>query len=211
MQKFIPLFPLKTVVYPGQKLNLHIFEERYKELLKDVESGEISFGIPTVVKGQISEYGTEMRLNTVYKRYDDGRLDIKTEGVRVFRLIHFMKEIPDKAYSGGVVSFGLEEKYSERKLNTKVIQLMKELEKVLNLDKPIFPDYSVLSSYDIAHYCGLSDEDKYFILTIRDERERQAVIFEHLRNKLPELKSNAQLIKQIGMNGHFRDEISPEF
>ncbi|MEO1628994.1 MAG: LON peptidase substrate-binding domain-containing protein, partial [Bacteroidota bacterium] len=44
-----PLFPLKLVVYPGEQLNLHIFEPRYKQLIRECEQNKVTFGIPAFI------------------------------------------------------------------------------------------------------------------------------------------------------------------
>ncbi len=58
MTNFIPIFPLNVVLYPGEILNLHIFEPRYKELVKECSGNNKSFGIPAVINGQVAEFGT---------------------------------------------------------------------------------------------------------------------------------------------------------
>ena len=84
MSKFLPLFPLQLVVFPGEKLKLHIFEPRYKQLVGECRDEKMTFGLPAFFDGRVAEYGTEMRLLTIFKTYDDGRMDIMTEGVAAF-------------------------------------------------------------------------------------------------------------------------------
>ncbi len=58
MTNFIPIFPLNVVLYPGEMLNLHIFEPRYKELVKECFGNSKPFGIPAVINGHVAEFGT---------------------------------------------------------------------------------------------------------------------------------------------------------
>ena len=58
MTNFIPIFPLGVVVFPGEQLNLHIFEPRYRQLIQDCFGEKRSFGIPIVLKNNVSEMGT---------------------------------------------------------------------------------------------------------------------------------------------------------
>ena len=58
MTNFIPIFPLGIVVYPGEELNLHIFEPRYKQLITDVNQSKKPFGIPAVIDNKVNEMGT---------------------------------------------------------------------------------------------------------------------------------------------------------
>ncbi len=59
---FLPLFPLSLVVYPNEKLKLHVFEPRYLQLVNECKEQQNTFGIPTYSDGKVKEFGTEMRL-----------------------------------------------------------------------------------------------------------------------------------------------------
>src|SRR5579872_3919529 len=98
MTKFIPIFPLNIIVYPGQLLNLHIFEPRYKQLIQECKDEGKTFGIPSVFKDTLNEYGTEMELLEISKVYPGGEMDVKTKGVKVFRIMEVLREVPDKLY-----------------------------------------------------------------------------------------------------------------
>ena len=62
MINFIPIFPLGIVVYPGEELNLHIFEPRYKQLILESKETNKPFGIPSVIGEEIGEVGTLVEL-----------------------------------------------------------------------------------------------------------------------------------------------------
>ena len=72
MTNFIPIFPLGIVVYPGEELNLHIFEPRYKQLIKDCHESKKPFGIPSVVNNKMTEMGTLVEVAEITKLYDNG-------------------------------------------------------------------------------------------------------------------------------------------
>jgi len=80
MTKFIPIFPLNIVVYPGENLNLHIFEPRYIQLIKDCLAENKPFGIPSVQKTGISELGTTVKILSIENEKENGEMDIKTIG-----------------------------------------------------------------------------------------------------------------------------------
>ncbi|MEP7055775.1 MAG: LON peptidase substrate-binding domain-containing protein [Actinomycetota bacterium] len=95
MSDLLPLFPLGTVLFPGAPLPLHIFEERYRQLVRDlVDSSERRwFGVVAIQRG--SEAGDEQPLLydvgciAVVRRIDayaDGRYDLETLGVSRFRI-----------------------------------------------------------------------------------------------------------------------------
>jgi len=62
----LPMFPLELVAFPGEELPLHIFEQRYQQLIEDCEEERVTFGIPTYINKRL-EYGTEMELLKVVK------------------------------------------------------------------------------------------------------------------------------------------------
>src|SRR5678815_3483212 len=99
MTNFIPIFPLGIVVYPGEKLNLHIFEPRYKQLITECHSQKKPFGIPPVIENRLQDYGSLVELTEVSKIHENGEMDIKTVGSRVFRILEVIKEVPDKPVS----------------------------------------------------------------------------------------------------------------
>ena len=72
MKEQLALFPLQLVVFPNEKLNLHLFEPRYRQLLADVEAEGISFGIPSFLDDKIMPIGTEVVLKEVVERYPTG-------------------------------------------------------------------------------------------------------------------------------------------
>ena len=97
MSETIPLFPLGTVLYPGLLLPLHIFEDRYRQLVGDLLEGPEPrrFGVIAIRKGRetgidgvsaLYEVGCAAVLRRV-ERYEDGRYDIITAGAERFRLL----------------------------------------------------------------------------------------------------------------------------
>ena len=92
MTNFIPIFPLGIVVYPGENVNLHIFEPRYKQLVKECYESKKSFGIPAVVDNKLQENGTLVNVTELSKVYENGEMDIKTKGEKVFRMLEVIKE-----------------------------------------------------------------------------------------------------------------------
>ena len=71
MTNFIPIFPLGIVVYPGEDLNLHIFEPQYKQLIQECNKNGKQFGIPAVIGNKVNEMGTLMQLAEITEVYGD--------------------------------------------------------------------------------------------------------------------------------------------
>ena len=103
MINFIPIFPLNIVIYPGEVLNLHIFEPRYKQLIKECLADKKPFGIPLVLQTKLEEYGTLMEITELVKEYDNGEMDIRTRGTKVFRVLEVVKDLPEKQFSGAIL------------------------------------------------------------------------------------------------------------
>lgn len=209
MHADIPLFPLNIVAYPGELVNLHIFEPRYKDLVRDCIDAEISFGIPTY-NGKTMSYGTEVEILKVEKIYKDGRMDIRTKGTRIFQLIDFYDPWRDKTYAGGKVQF----KEIEMKINpetqNKMLSLAQQLFDWLNMKEKFRLDKEFLS-YSLAHKVGLKLDEELELLKISNEDDRQQYLTKHLMNLLPALERAEQAKERIMMNGHFRHLKPPNF
>ena len=82
----IPLFPLNTVLFPGTALPLHIFEERYREMIGECILGKQPFGVVRSDGEEMAIIGCTARIVRVVERYRDGRMDILCEGERRFEI-----------------------------------------------------------------------------------------------------------------------------
>lgn len=205
MTNFIPIFPLGIVVFPGEDLNLHIFEPRYKQLITDCFAEAKPFGIPTVLKNGLSERGTLVEVIEIVEVYDDGKLDIKTKGISVFRILEVVKSIPDKLYSGAIVNYPVNEENKNVLLLRKVIKSIKDLHAVLKLKKDFKKLDDELVSYDIAHHVGLSLEEEYEFAGLLREDQRLEYLKRHLLKVLPVVNEMEVLKDRIKMNGHFKN------
>ncbi len=135
MTNFIPIFPLGIVVYPGEELNLHIFEPRYKQLIKDCHESKKPFGIPSVVNNKMTEMGTLVEVAEITTLYDNGEMDVKTKGVKPFRILEVIKDIPEKMYDGAIVTYPTNDPKGSKKLMQKVIEATRQLHEFLKVNK----------------------------------------------------------------------------
>lgn len=206
MTNFIPVFPLGIVVYPGEKLHLHIFEPRYKQLINDCKESGKPFGIPTVINNKVSEMGTLVTLKEIVQTYDNGEMDIRTEGLEVFRILEVIKSVPDKLYNGAIVNYP-DNTMGEgsRELMQVVVKGVKELHRLLNISKDFKKPENELRSYDVAHHAGLSLEEEYEVLGLLKEIQRQEYLKRHLQKVLPMLMEMESLKEKVKLNGHFRN------
>jgi Lon protease-like protein len=205
MINFIPIFPLGIVVYPGEKLNLHIFEERYKQLITQCFSEKKPFGIPTVLSEKINETGTLVTISEIVKVYDDGRMDIRTQGGNVFKILEVIKTVPDKLYSGAIVNYPANNEARNILLMQRVVEDIRELHRLLNVSKDFNKPDEELVSYDIAHHAGLSLEEEYELLGLMYESQRLEYLKRHLKKIIPIITGAEHLKAQVQLNGHFKE------
>ncbi|HUB33513.1 MAG TPA: LON peptidase substrate-binding domain-containing protein [Bryobacteraceae bacterium] len=100
--RLIPLFPLQVVVFPRTRLQLHIFEERYKEMVGNAIRDESEFGIVLAKEEGIVNAGCTVSVEKVVHMYPDGRMDILTSGRRRFEIRGISE---DKEWLEGDVSY----------------------------------------------------------------------------------------------------------
>jgi len=211
MTNFIPVFPLGIVVFPGEDLNLHIFEDRYKELITECFAEDKPFGIPTVIDNKVMEYGTLVRVAEVNEIHPDGKMDIRTKAEATFRILELIKNVPDKLYSGAIVSYPDNYMADVRSSMDSILSGIRELHKLLNITKHFKKQDDELNSYDVAHHAGLNLEEEFELLQLFREDQRQAYLKRHLAKVLPIIAGMDALKEKVKLNGHFRDLKGFEF
>ncbi len=205
MTNFIPIFPLEIVVYPGETLNLHIFEDRYKQLIRECITEKKAFGIPAVINKRMNEIGTLVEITRVVKEYEDGQMDVTTKGLSIFRILEVIKSIPDKLYSGAIVNHPSNVITVNSKMMLQVITSLRRLHKLLQVNKNFNKHEAELLSYDVAHDAGLNLEEEYELLSLLREDQRLEYLKRHLQKVLPVIAVMESLKSKIRMNGHFKE------
>jgi Lon protease-like protein len=205
MTNFTPIFPLGIVVYPGEALNLHIFEPRYKQLVNECVALKKPFGIPVVLDKKMQEYGTLIEIESVAKQYEGGEMDIHTRGTKVFRLLELVREVPDKLYSGAIVNYPENDTTSDKAVMKRLMGKVRELHRLLQVDKNFGKPDEDLDSYAIAHHIGLTLEQEFDLLKLFSEKQRKEFIKRHLHKAIPLLSGVEQLKQRIQLNGHFKN------
>ncbi len=201
--KKLPLFPLNIVTFPGEDVNLHVFEPRYKQLVNDCLENQDPFGIPSYVHNKI-ELGTEVEIVQVSKTYEDGRMDIKTKATRVFRVIDYWNPWDEKLYAGGEIEY-IDATSTECDLG-KLLR-MKELVAQLFawLQEVNTPNVATAKSvFDFGHKIGFKLEEEYQLLKMSSENERLDFTIQHLESLLPALERAQSAQERIKQNGHFK-------
>lgn len=208
MTQKLALFPLQLVVYPGETLNLHIFEPRYQQLIEDAEKKGITFAVPTVIDGGLRPVATEVTLSEVAKRYPSGESDIRAIGGRVFFLEDYWKIMPGKLYPGSSARELEVDLDEDATTNEEIITMTRKIYQALGIAKEVKTVEEGFRTYDIAHYVGMQLGQEYELLTLREARSRQSFLLDHLRNIHPEVEQNVSIRQRAQLNGHFQ-ELSP--
>ena len=207
----LPLFPLNLVAFPGEKLNLHIFEPRYRQLVRDCFTEGLTFGITPFLDEAVQELGTEMRLLSVEKTHAGGEMDIRTEAVGVFRVRKFYRQAPGKLYAAGQVEAIRQDEEADPELRRIIAGQVRQLYEALGLRKLLLqlaPDFQI---FDVAHHIGLSTGQEYQLLATTAEQERQEFVREHLERLLPAVLETERLKERVRQNGHFKHLQPPAF
>jgi hypothetical protein len=199
----IPLFPLQSIFFPGETVPLHIFEERYKQLITDCREEAITFGIPVFINNKM-EYGVEVQLVEVVSTYDSGEMDVVCVARQVFKLLAFEQRMPGKLYAGGIVKL-LDYNYEASIEKKKTI--IKGIYQLYTIMQVPFKELNaeVFNSFTLAHKIGLSFEQEYQLLQIPSENDRLNFISLHLTTTITVLSEVERTKKIIELNGHFKN------
>jgi Lon protease-like protein len=197
----LPLFPLRVVVFPRTPLPLHIFEDRYKEMVGEAISGQTEFGIVLAKEDGIVNAGCTVVVEKVLKRYADGRLDILTRGIRRFEVVGLNEE---KSYLRGEVEYFDDEEQEpppaelQQKALTHYRGLLETGELRSSTD-PVLTDPQL--SFQLAQ--ALQDVDFLsLLLRNRSEVDRLKQLAEYLSRELPKLREASRMKKLAPLNGH---------
>jgi hypothetical protein len=199
----LPLFPLQTVFFPGETVPLHIFEERYKQLINDCREEAITFGIPVFINNTIV-YGTEVQLVEVVNSYESGEMDVVCVARQVFKVLTFDNELDGKLYAGGIVEFLDSQNDADTAYRKTVFDKIKELYDLMSVQFPSTP-FDKFNSYAFAHKMGLSFEQEYELLQLTNETDRLKFIDKHLDTTISVLQQIDRTKAVIEMNGHFKN------
>ena len=210
MTDYLPLLPLKMVVFPNEDLNLHIFEPKYKQLIRECEENGITFGIPAFIDNKIMNFGTEISLVDIEKRHPKGELDIKTRGVGIFKIQEYYSVTPQKLYSGADVERIQINFTGDPDVTNLIQENLEELFQTLNINSNISDAKEQYNTYNFAHHVGFSIEQEYEFLCLSTELERQHYMLAHLKRLIPVIREMERLRLRAQLNGHFKNIIPPE-
>jgi len=198
----IPLFPLNVVLFPGANLPLHIFEPRYRKMVKTCLQQKSEFGMLLSMPNGVARVGCTAEVVEVVKRYPDGRMDILTVGRAPFRVVDLFSDNP---LLEGQVDY-LEDR--EASANPSVQRALVELYEACHT--LIYDDYpknlqgtpTDELSFLVAGTLPMDLLWKQQILELRSESDRQERLVAYLREWAPHLQKSEAMRQRAGGNGH---------
>lgn len=196
------LFPLGIVLLPGEVIPLHIFEERYKTLIRErLEEGE--FGIVLAEEDSVRECGTTARVAQLIEELDDGRMNILVEGGRRFRIADLRPpEDPESQYLSGVVEYyDDEETGAPEQLIDAVLESFRKMLLLMDVESPREPLGEQPLSFRVAAAVDFGTPLKQELLESRSEAQRLETLRTVMETLLPRLQLRKDREEAIRGNG----------
>ena len=198
--RLIPLFPLSVVVFPRTHLPLHIFEDRYKEMVGDAIRDSSEFGIVLAKDDGIVNAGCTVAVEKVLQMYPDGRLDILTEGKRRFEIQSLNEE---KTFLQGEVTFFDDEEFAPvpTELRQLALDNYQELSRLGNAREHSSPD---LADPQLSFQIAQAVPDLDFLnglLRQRSENGRLKQLNSFLAEYLPRQRTIERMKQLAPTNG----------
>ncbi|HRP02274.1 MAG TPA: LON peptidase substrate-binding domain-containing protein [Candidatus Kapabacteria bacterium] len=204
------LFPLNIVLFPESVYPLHIYEDRYKALIKECYEQNKAFGINFLTSLGMSNIGCSAKVSDIFKSYPDGKMDILVVGEQRFKIIS-MQDGSNPYYTADVDFFDDDiDTYSVSKLYecTEIFNDVVSKIKSINIDR-IEPDElsTKYPSFLIAQKSGLGAEQKQALIEIRSEDFRLDYLIKHLKRLTPMIMQTETINQIIRNDGYIKPNL----
>jgi ATP-dependent Lon protease len=205
----IGLFPLGLVLFPEAVYPLHIFEERYKQLINEcIEEGKV-FGINLMTEKNMQHIGCTAKVSDIMKTYPDGKLDLLVTGISRYKIIKFSQS--EKPYYTAEIEY-IED--NEKDISTLLlddsIELFNKIAENLRsikVDKITRNELKTEQpSFYMAQKAGLSFPQKQYLLEMLSENKRMEYVISHMRKILPIIKNKDQMNEILKNDGYYKPD-----
>jgi Lon protease-like protein len=196
----LPLFPLDVVLFPGAPLPLHIFEPRYKEMINECLEKKLLFGVVRAQETNLADIGCTAEILAVTKKYDDGRLDIVTQGRERFEILELNQE---RAFLRGEIAYVTD--VPEKPTNEEIdhaVELHRQIMMLANSEQDLPENEDSPLSYHLAGSLPLDLDFKQNMLSLRSEAQRIQTVITYFEGILPKLRRAVTMRQKAGGNGH---------
>lgn len=197
----LPLFPLSVVLLPATPLPLHIFEDRYKEMMGDVIPKHEEFGVVLAKDEGIVNIGCTATVDQVLQRYEDGRLDLLAIGRRRFEIISLDE---NRSYLRAEIEFFNDEESREvpSDLRRKAMAGYRRLREIETPDVLVEPKLDAPQlSFQVAQFI-LDLDKRQTVLALRSELERLQFLISILPGYVAQRERIVTAKKLAPLNGH---------
>jgi Lon protease-like protein len=199
----IPLFPLNVVLLPGAILPLHIFEPRYRQMVRNCVDEKSEFGVLLALPKGIVRVGCTARVTEVVKRYNDGRMDIITVGRSPFlvtQLLNADAYANDELLQGDVDFLDDREHRTDARTREELMRLYEVCHTLIFEDYPrnLEDEAAENLSFLVASTLPLDLLCKQQILELRSEADRQQRLVGYLREWAPHLQKQEKARVRAG-------------
>ena len=193
------LFPLRLVIFPGERLPLHIFEPRYRELIAECVERDEEFGIILAEEERLREVGTRAAVVEVLERLPDGRLNVIVEGRVRFRLLELTS---GRSFHTGIVEpVADEDDPGEPDAAAHAVRLLQALATAVGVEVDLPSPDSPTLSFDVAARVELELDDEQELLELRSERERLSRLGELLAEAADRARVEREAHERARTNG----------
>jgi Lon protease-like protein len=193
------LFPLGIVLLPSEQIPLHIFEDRYQELVAECLLEEREFGLVYADEEGLREIGTRAAVTEVLDRFDDGRMNIVVEGRDRFRLLELTG---GRTFQTGLVEPVDDERdAADPKDTEQALQLFHRLVELTGaeVEEPRLDAEQL--SFELAGRFELAPELKQRLLQLTSERRRMQLLAELLEGAAVAVEQEREIGKRAETNG----------
>ncbi len=193
------LFPLGIVLLPTEQIPLHIFEDRYQELIGECLEEEREFGLIYADDDGLREIGTYAAVTEVLDRFDDGRLNVVVEGRERFRLL----ELTDgRTFQTGLVESVEEpEDPAESADADRALELFRKLVELTGAEVEEPAAGTAQFSFELAGRFEFAPELKQRLLQITSERERMKILADLLEGAAQAVERERDVAERAASNG----------
>jgi len=193
------LFPLGIVLLPTEQLPLHIFEERYKELIDECLAGDGEFGLVYADDDGLRDLGTRARVTEVLTRFEDGRLNIVVEGGERFRLAELTE---GRSFSTGLVApIADDEDPADAAGVEEALRLFERLRELTGSDVESPRAGTAQLSFALAGKVELPAQDKLALLAETSERVRMELVQDLLTSAVVTAQRVRRAAERASTNG----------
>lgn len=196
--ELIPIFPLSITVLPGEKQKLHVFEPRYKQLMRDIKEMNWSFGIPFAKADILYKYGCYVKvLKTTSFDPETGEMDVIVEGQKTFLLKRLLSEHEEHPYDSALIEW-LDDGFSQS-CEDLLVEFRAYYDELKDKFRP-FKDVSKMNNiWNIVKFLPLTEDEKIRFVSLHEPEKRR--IF--LKNKIKILRKINKSASTLNENIYF--------